>query len=245
MVIKYWLFIWTLKELKSIALPANVPANTNNVQESHEPSLDSSVSDTNARDQLQDSGESDDEEESDENDWHSTSEWVTLDAISVSSDVPIADAFTSTPLPNSSQSAQTPPRNEMTSPRRRHRRQEQSRDHEISGQYTPWHKDDKIIVGTGHSGGLRVVQPRRQLDSERQSRRITGVFLSRLGPSTSCAQIATRVRRETGLNVNPEKMKSKYDSYSSFYIRAERRDRSILMDGNIWPAGTLVKPFFS
>ena len=234
-----------VRELKSIALPANVPANSDNVQESHEPSLDSSVSDINARGQLQDSGESDDEEESDENKGDSTSEWVTLDAISVSSDVSIADALTSTPLPNSTQSAQIPPRNVMTSPRRRHRRQEQSRDHGISGQYPPAHEDDKIIVGTGHSGGLKVVQPRRQLDFERQSRRITGVFLSRLAPSTACAQIATRVRRETGLNVNPEKMKSKYDSYSSFYIRAERRDRSILMDSNIWPTGTLVKPFFS
>ena len=168
-----------------------------------------------------------------------------MDAISVSSDVPISDALTSTPLPNSSQSAQTPPRNVMASPRRRHRQQEQSRDDGISGQYTPWHKDGKIIVGTGHSGGLKVVQPRRQLDSERQSRRITDVFLSRLGPSTSCAQIATQVRRETGLNVNPKKIKSKYDSYSSFYIRAERRDTSILMDGNIWPTGTLAKSFFS
>ena len=51
------------------------------------------------------------------------------------------------------------------------------------------------------------------------------MFLLRLGPSTSCAQIATIVRKETGLEVNPEKMKSRYDSCSSFYIPAERKDK--------------------
>ena len=110
-------------------------------------------------------------------------------------------------------------------------------------------KSDKhngnTIVGSGHSSNFKVASQRyKSRDSHNPNRYVTGVFITRLAPSTSCAQIAIHVRRETGLAIHPEKI-TKHDTYCSFYIPANSIQRSTLLDGSIWPKGSLVKPFFT
>ena len=108
------------------------------------------------------------------------------------------------------------------------------------------YRNPRIVIGSGHGGNFKVCQPRHgNYDVESPNKRITGVFISRFGPSTTPAQIAVHVRKETGLTVRPEKITTKYQNYSSFYIPAESRARDALMDSHTWPRGILVKPFFS
>ena len=53
------------------------------------------------------------------------------------------------------------------------------------------------------------------------------------------------IKQETGLDLKAEKLKTRYDTYSSFYIRCSGRVRDTLIDGRLWPIGALVKPYFS
>ncbi len=101
------------------------------------------------------------------------------------------------------------------------------------------------IIGTGTFAGLKTVNQRSGNNSQGPNRSITGVFISRLHAKTSATKIASHVRHETNLSVNPEKLQTRYDHYSSFYIRCDNRERRTLMDIHMWPTGTLIKPYFS
>ena len=41
------------------------------------------------------------------------------------------------------------------------------------------------------------------------------------------------------------RLETRYNDYSSFYIGVEQYHRSTIMDVNLWPQGTLVKPFYN
>jgi hypothetical protein len=48
----------------------------------------------------------------------------------------------------------------------------------------------------------------------------------------------------TGLVIRAERLRSKYpDDYSSFYIRGDRKTRDMLIDAELWPQRSLIKPF--
>ena len=72
---------------------------------------------------------------------------------------------------------------------------------------------------------------------------VTGVFITRLDPKSSVSQVQALVKRETGLTVKAEKLHAKYGTYSSFYIRSDRRIQDKLLCGEMWPKGTLLKRF--
>jgi hypothetical protein len=107
-------------------------------------------------------------------------------------------------------------------------------------------RNSKVVIGTGPKGDLQVNHPRHsKKDTDKGNKQITGVFISRFGSATSTEQIALHIRRETGLKVRPEKVTTKYQEYSSFYIPAESKVRNVLLDSNTWPRDALIKPYFS
>ena len=87
---------------------------------------------------------------------------------------------------------------------------------------------------------LSVAPERQHLKNETE-----GIFVTRLGKDTTSANVAIHVLRETGITVRPEKLRTKYDTYTSFLIPIKKNSRryNILLDANNWPMGCLVGPF--
>ena len=102
--------------------------------------------------------------------------------------------------------------------------------------------DEPMTVGSGSAPGLRAVGNRR---TNIANRTCTGVFITRLLPNTTTSQLESYVKCETGEYVKAEKLPTRYETYSSFYIRCNGQLRTSLLDGRIWPVGTLVKPYMS
>ena len=44
--------------------------------------------------------------------------------------------------------------------------------------------------------------------------------------------------------IKAEKLETKHDGYSSFFVRADRSLRDALMDPDIWPINSMVRLFF-
>lgn len=82
------------------------------------------------------------------------------------------------------------------------------------------------------------------LDS-RGNRQCTGLFVSRLKPGTSCAQLAIFIHREYGYLMRPEKMPSRCAEYCSFFLRCNREKRQVLLNSDVWPKGAVIKPFYT
>ena len=106
---------------------------------------------------------------------------------------------------------------------------------------------DSTIQGTGTAPGLRAVKRyNRQTGSNNaDNRSCTGVFITRLRPHTNATDVETYIRHEIGMDMKAEKLPTRYNTYSSFYIRCSDPRRATLLDGRVWPTGSLVKPFFS
>ena len=106
--------------------------------------------------------------------------------------------------------------------------------------------EPEVVIGTGHSKTVRAShhQPVNRCNDRREGRYISGIMVTRLHPHTSAAHLAIHVHREVALTVRPEKMPTKYKGYSSFFIRANPVQRSKLLNKNIWPQNTLIKPFY-
>ena len=94
-------------------------------------------------------------------------------------------------------------------------------------------------LGTGSAPGLRAVSRKSE------NKTCTGVFVTRLLPSTTPIQLESFIKSEIGAQVKAEKLPTKYNSYSSFFIRCNGQLRTSLLDGRIWPTGSLVKPYMS
>lgn len=106
---------------------------------------------------------------------------------------------------------------------------------------------ENTINGRGYAPGLRAVSRSNQhtYSSRAPNRICTGLFVTRLLPNTTTKNVNDHVRKELALTVNAEKIPTKYDSYSSFYIRCNVDVRSALLDAELWPTGALIKPYYS
>ena len=105
---------------------------------------------------------------------------------------------------------------------------------------------DNVMVGCGTAPGLQVARRggfRNQ--NSGNNRQCTGIFVTNLHPKTTSQQLDTFIRRETGLKMVSEKLQTRFSTYSSFYIRSDQRNRSMLMDPYLWPEDCKVKPYFS
>ena len=102
------------------------------------------------------------------------------------------------------------------------------------------------VPATGSFSNLKAVKITRnqRRHDDYDHRTITGVFISKLDTRTSCAHVATHVCNELGFTVRPEKLLSRCGRYSSFYIRCDKKLRNCLLDPNLWPQGSTMKPYF-
>ena len=104
----------------------------------------------------------------------------------------------------------------------------------------------QVVFGSGHSNVLKAaLKTTRQNNSNSNNRECIGVFLSRFAPKTTVKAIAQHISSETGLTVQPEKLITRYSSYSSFFIRANKQVRATLLYPDLWPTRTLLKPYFA
>ena len=102
-----------------------------------------------------------------------------------------------------------------------------------------------ILFGSGTSHGLCAARRRQPHNGQSGNRTITGLFVTNLEPRTTTKQIEVYVKRESGYKVTAEKLRTKFDSYSSFYIPCDQTTRRQLMDPFLWPAESKIKPFYS
>ena len=98
---------------------------------------------------------------------------------------------------------------------------------------------DDVITGTGHDTGLSAI-PR----STRREKKYIGLFVSQLSPKTRAGSIVSHVYNKTGMIVKCAPHPTRYDSYSSYCVHATPRQTNILMNPELWPAGSIVKPFW-
>lgn len=97
------------------------------------------------------------------------------------------------------------------------------------------------IVGNGanttiHAATVTKTPPR--------NRRCTGLFVTRLKPNTPAENLQRHVLKETGLKLLVVKLKTRYDTYSSFHVKCDKQVLSKLLNSYMWPKGTFIKPFF-
>ena len=104
-------------------------------------------------------------------------------------------------------------------------------------------KAPNVILGKGRTSAIKVAPGSRKNHQRRNNRTIIGVFVSRLHPKTSSHSIDQHIYRETGVSVSSEKLDTKYNHYSSFFIRGDKRMRDQLLHPDLWPEGTLLKPY--
>jgi hypothetical protein len=105
---------------------------------------------------------------------------------------------------------------------------------------------ETVMIGCGNAPGLHVARRHNHKQSSSgYNRTCTGIFVTNLHPRTNPRQLEVFVKRETGLKVAVEKLKTRFSTYSSFYIPAEQQQRRMLLDSYLWPAGCKVKPYFS
>ena len=109
-------------------------------------------------------------------------------------------------------------------------------------------RKSSVTYGTGKSTHVKaatVPSLRRNKPLYLGNKIISGVFLSRLDPGVTARQLQLHIKHETGIECKPEKLKTKFGGYSSFFIRSQGYSRSTIMDPSLWPVGTLVKPFYT
>ena len=71
------------------------------------------------------------------------------------------------------------------------------------------------------------------------------IFVSRLNPSLSVDKVNDFVRGIIGDETcTVEKLKTKFDSYASFYISCDGKFRDKILDPDMWESGVLVRPFY-
>jgi len=105
-------------------------------------------------------------------------------------------------------------------------------------------RQDNVIQGKGTAPGLRAVNNSHS-NNATSNRSCTGVFVTRMQPRTTVSNMETYLRRETGLSVSVEKLNTKFNTYSFFYIPCNSHMRTTLLNENVWPHGALIKPFFN
>ena len=102
-----------------------------------------------------------------------------------------------------------------------------------------------IVIGSGGTTNLRAASQWISKSSASMQKLCTGVFVTRLQPRCTQAQVSAHVYEVSGMRIRPEKLQTKYDTYSSFYIRCDKALRNTLLQAVSWPSGVMVKPFYN
>ena len=95
---------------------------------------------------------------------------------------------------------------------------------------------DDVITGTGHDTGLSAISR-----STRREKKNIGLLVS---PNTRAGSIVSRIHKKTGMIAKCAPHPTKYDSYSSYCVHATPRQTNILMNPEMWPARSILKPYW-
>jgi len=120
---------------------------------------------------------------------------------------------------------------------------------ELKSKNPPRKEDDKTsklrnqgrkavpIIGQGaQSTNLKVVKP--------YNSSIKRVFVSRLDPNTTEQDIVSEIKQNCGLGIKAKRLNTRFDTYSSFCIEADKDSYATLMSADTWGEGVLILPFF-
>ena len=104
-------------------------------------------------------------------------------------------------------------------------------------------RDDDVITGSGRNFDICSSGHQRRR-SDPKYREVIGVFVSRLQRNTRAADIERHVSRVFGLRLKCDPVPTKFDTYTSYRIRASTRDTKTLLNSNKWPENVLVKEYY-
>ena len=92
----------------------------------------------------------------------------------------------------------------------------------------------KAVIGTKCATTLKA-----------KAGRFTAVFVSRLDPDTTEADMELYVRETHNLKSTCSKLRSKHDSYASFKVEVFCQNLSDFYSPDKWPAGIYLRRFFN
>lgn len=69
------------------------------------------------------------------------------------------------------------------------------------------------------------------------------LFVTKLAPETTCEDISSHLSSAGVENLKCRRLKTRYDSYSSFHVCVPSKDFGRLSDPGLWPKSCLYKPF--
>lgn len=107
-------------------------------------------------------------------------------------------------------------------------------------------KSRPVITGKSANTKLKSVQVNKSVE----------IFVSRLSPDAECVDLVDNVQNIASVNnvhivdINCVKLPSKFDSYSSFHVKVRvepsllHNALSVLLSGDGWPAGSIVRRFY-
>ena len=105
------------------------------------------------------------------------------------------------------------------------------------------------LTGTGTFQNIKGANTKpskqRRPIMPRKNQVVSGLFVSRMSPSTTVRQMTLHIRRETGYSICPERLPAKHDTYSSWYIRTNNQCMQDLYNAALWPKNSLIKPYFT
>ena len=95
-------------------------------------------------------------------------------------------------------------------------------------------KKKDAIIGTAKVEGIKAVTRQRK----------ASVFVSRLSPDLDPEVLKTHIVGSVGFEVAVEKLKTRFDTYSSFHITAICQDPHKLLSPDLWPEDTYIRWFY-
>jgi hypothetical protein len=92
------------------------------------------------------------------------------------------------------------------------------------------------MVGVRNSSCLPATTKKPKLKS---------LFISRLGPDVSASDVENYLQAHLNLSsLTCTKLKTKFNSYSSFCVSVTEDDFPLVNDSGAWPNGCLIAPFY-
>jgi hypothetical protein len=105
-----------------------------------------------------------------------------------------------------------------------------------SGVPNPLTKPRPLLIGNKSGSSLSTV-PKRV--------RTKALFVSRFSPEVSSAEVEQSLNDQLELvSLKCTRLKTKYNSYSSFHISVSEDDFDLINDANLWPTGCLIAPYY-
>lgn len=99
-----------------------------------------------------------------------------------------------------------------------------------------------VLYGTDsrvETGGIRAADRRQRKPRPKGP----GIFVSRLHPETQENELASHIRRKSGLRCDVVKLQTRYRTYSSFFVSIDRASMPKLFEPTYWPKDALVTEY--